>query len=941
MDVTTSPYNLAFAEEIYALYLQNPAAVDPGWRAYFDAFNTGNTNTTVNTNANGNGAATHKNGNGSSRPHQAFAAGVPVDGADVAEIQDRVGRLVGAYRSRGHRYARLDPLDLSNPSEPGPAQEQFGLTPADLDLMVGTETLPGPNQMTLRQAVEMLRETYCRSIGVEYTHIEDPEQRYWLRSRMEPMRNRLNLTREEQLRILAKLTEAETFEQFLHTKFVGAKRFSLEGGEALVPMVDLLLEHAAAHGVREVVIGMAHRGRLNMLVNILHKDAESLFAAFDDAHPEHYLGGGDVKYHLGFSTDYETRVGKKVHVSLCFNPSHLEWVNSVVEGRVRAKLERFKDVAYSSIVPLLIHGDAAFAGQGTVMETMQLCGLNGYRTGGTVHVVVNNQVGFTTNPEDSRSTPYCTDIGRMFHIPVFHVNGEDPEAVAQVVKLAMEWRQTWQRDVIIDLLCYRKHGHNEGDEPSYTQPQMYAAIARKKSVREAYVQQLTTLGKVTQAEADAIKEDKRRVLEESLKTARTPDFKGKPTSAMAGLWSRYQGGKDVDCPDGETAISDATARQLLTSLSQVPEGFALHPKLKNFMTARQEMAQGTRPLDWGAGEALAFASLVTQGNPVRLSGQDAGRGTFSHRHAVLHSTQDGARYVPLTSLAPGQAAFNVYDSPLSEAGVMGFDYGYSLDFPEALCIWEAQFGDFANGAQVIIDQFISSAEVKWNRLSGLTLLLPHGYEGQGPEHSSARLGRFVGLCANDNMQVCNVTTPAQLFHLLRRQVVRPYRKPLVVFTPKSLLRHKSVVSALKDFTSGTFRRVLTDPTPPKGKVRRVLVCSGKVFFDLDQARVERGVDDVAILRMEQLYPVPMRELMAALEPYAPGTPFIWVQEEPWNQGAWHYVRGRLPEAFHQRHPIKVVSRAESASPATGSQGAHKIEQARIVEEALGEGGMLR
>ncbi|MEW5853823.1 MAG: 2-oxoglutarate dehydrogenase E1 component [Myxococcota bacterium] len=919
-----SPHNLSFAEELYEKFLADPQSVDPSWRQLFESFSKGNG---------------HANGHGTN----GFAAAltltptpvVPRVGA-AAELQDRVFRLIGAYRARGHKYANLDPLGLKAGAGSGPDLETEAFSDGELDQLVPSGTLPGPAVARVRDMVAQLRETYCRSIGVEFSHIEDNTMRLWLQNRMEATRNRLTLTQEEQLRILTKLTEAESFEQFLHTKFVGAKRFSLEGGESLIPLMDLVVDSAGVSGVREVVIGMAHRGRLNVLVNIMDQEPEHLFAAFDDKHPEAYLGGGDVKYHLGYSTDRKLPNGKSVHLSLCFNPSHLEWVNCVVEGRTRAKQDRFSRGNPQQVLPLIVHGDAAFAGQGLVMETMQLAALPGYATGGTIHVVVNNQVGFTTPPESARSTPQATDIGRMFHIPIFHVNGEDPEAVAHVVKLAVDWRQTFGKDVIIDLFCYRKFGHNEGDEPSFTQPLMYQAISRKKTVREEYMTHLLKLGHVTEQQAEEIRENKRQSLEQALQNARNPGFHQRPISALAGLWSKYKGGKDAETPEVNTAIPEDLCRQLLTSISTPPPDFAVHPKLVKFLEARREMAQGVKPLDWGAAEALTFASLVHQGYPVRLSGQDSRRGTFAHRHAVLTSTVDGNSYTPLQHVRAGQAPFEVYDSPLSEAGVLGFDYGYSLDYPDALIIWEAQFGDFVNAAQVIIDQFLISAETKWNRLSGLTLMLPHGYEGQGPEHSSARVGRFLHLSAQDNIQVANVTTPAQLFHLLRRQVLRLFRKPLVLFTPKSLLRHKSVVSDLAEFSRGRFVRLIGDREEnDRAKIRRVLLCSGKVYFDLDQARVERGRDDVAIIRLEQLYPFPLTLLAEELQKYAAGTPLVWVQEEPLNQGAWAFIRGKLPKSITERHPLSHVARAESPSPATGSLAAHKLEQSMLVDEALG------
>lgn len=913
------PHNLAFAEELYAQYLEDPSQVEPTWRSYFDA----------------NWPA-----NGTSTPGHATPP-APSGRGDSAHLQDQVDRLVAAYRARGHRFANVDVLALNPPVANGPSLEEYGLSQHDLDTPVSTQTVPGPNQMTLGQLVAMLQETYCRTIGAEFMHIEEPDVRNWLRLKMESARNRVALSNAEQLRILTKLTAAEVFEQFLHTKFVGAKRFSLEGGESLIPMLDLMVEHAGNMGVREVVLGMAHRGRLNVLANIMRQDPESIFAGFDDVQPERYLGAGDVKYHLGYSTDVELASGRKVHVSLCFNPSHLEFVNPVVEGRTRAKQDRFQDNGHMACVPVLVHGDAAFAGQGVVMETAQLAGLPGYSTGGTIHVVVNNQVGFTTSPQDSRSTPYCTDLGRMFHVPIFHVNGEDPEAVAQVANLAVEFRQTWKRDVIIDLYCYRRHGHNEGDEPSYTQPVMYQAVARKRGVRQEYVAHLTQLGHITPERAEAIRAEKRAALEQSLKKARDPSFERPAISSMRGLWSRYRGGRDADCPHTDTAITLTRAQNLLRKLGSHPEGFSIHPKLRQFMHHRAQMAEGTRLLDWGAAEALAFASLLTEGYPVRLSGQDSGRGTFAHRHSVLRATDTGDQFVPLNNLSAEQARYSVWDSPLSEAGVLGFEYGYSLDFPDALVIWEAQFGDFVNSAQVITDQFICSAEAKWNRLSGVTLFLPHAYEGNGPEHSSARIGRFLTLCAQDNMQICNVTQPAQLFHLLRRQVLRSFRKPLVLFTPKSLLRHKAVVSPLDDITQGAFQTVLPDLSIEPAKARRVLLCSGKVYFDLLAERQAKGIEDVAVVRMEQFYPFPLTALDNALGVYPEGTPVIWTQEEPWNQGAWHFIRGRFSEQLLARNPLRVVARRASASPATGSHAAHKLEQDEILAAALGNGGTVQ
>ena len=645
------------------------------------------------------------------------------------------------------------------------------------------------------------------------------------------------------------------------------------------------------------------------------------------------IGRGDVKYHMGYSTDREMHSGRKMHLSLAFNPSHLEIVNPVVEGRVRAKQDRAgRDPQRKSVLPVLIHGDAAFAGQGVVAEVLNLASLEGYATGGTIHVIVNNQVGFTTNPEDARSTPYCTDIARVLRAPVFHVNGEDPEAVVWAVQLAVAYRQTFQQDVLIDLYCYRKYGHNEGDEPAFTQPKMVEVIKQKRPPREVYAKRLADEGVASPAEADLLMERRMARLEEELERTRKEGAR-RSNSAMAGLWSQYRGGPDTETPEVPTAVPEEKLRALLSSIAQVPAEFQPIDKIVQLLELRRKLAEGpaTETFDWGVGEHLAFATLLDEGHPIRFSGQDVRRGTFSHRHAVLADVRDGKRYTPLAHLREGQGRFDIFDSALSEAGVMGFDYGWSLDTPDSLCVWEAQFGDFANGAQVVIDQFISSAEDKWNRLSGLTLLLPHGFEGQGPEHSSARLERFLGLCAEDNMQVCYPTTPAQIFHLLRRQVLRPWRKPLVVMTPKSLLRAKAAVSTLNDLAQGSFQRVIPDEQVKKG-ARRVLLCSGKVYYDLAAARVEKKREDVAIIRLEQLYPLSDAALKEALAPH-PKAEVIWVQEEPFNMGAWYHLHARWPASLPR---LACVSRPESASPATGSEKSHKFEQHLLVDQAFGD-----
>jgi len=815
-----------------------------------------------------------------------------------------------------------------------------------------SENVAGPDRTTLRELVGLLRETYCRKIGVQLAHLHDIELRNWLQNRMESTRNRLAMTREERLRVFQQVIGAEVFEQFLQNKFLGSKRFSLEGSESLIPLLERLIERAARSSVTEVVIGMAHRGRLNVLANVLKKPASQIFAEFQDKLDEKVDlndGGGDVKYHLGFSIDRVFGQGSdehKVHVSLTFNPSHLEWVNTVVQGRIRAKQDRLGDTGRTRALPILIHGDAAFAGQGIVAEALNMSELPGYRVGGTVHIVVNNQVGFTTSPHSAKSTTYATDVARMLQIPIFHVNGEDPEAVCQVVDLAVDFRQRFHRDAIVELWCYRKLGHNEGDEPTYTQPVMYRAIASKPSIRMAYLAHDAANpssdggAPITVEETDAIAAAKRKALDGELEIATKLETPPRP-STFAGAWARLKGGADGTVPEVPTAVSLAAIKDVTRALVTVPPDFHVHPKLqKLIIEARAAMGAGEKPIDWGMGEALAFGTLLAQGTRVRLSGQDSRRGTFSHRHAVLCDHDDGHEYTPLAHLGPKQGVFEVRDSPLTEGAVLGFDFGYSLDMPDGLTIWEAQFGDFVNAAQVIIDQFISSSEAKWHRVSGLTLLLPHGMEGQGPEHSNARLDRFLNLCVNDNMQVCNLTTPAQYFHALRRQVLRPYRKPLIIMSPKSLLRHPAATSPLSAFTEGKFQHIIPDPVvKDPAKVKRVLLCTGKVYYDLIAAREARSYDDVAIIRIEQLFPLHKDELLEALSAYAEGTPVVWVQEEPKNMGAWAYINRELPPLFAGSFPWSSITRPLSASPATGSAKRHTREQTRLVAEAFGKGAI--
>jgi 2-oxoglutarate dehydrogenase E1 component len=963
--------NQGIVEELYFRYRQNPRAVAEDWRKFFDSMSEAERSEITSSGAVVRTPVAHGNGNGHGASHAPAANGAAhgttlsaasINGQRAAvhdewldrgsvpplalsignqaanEYQERVTALVQGYRMRGHRFAQLDPLGLAKVDESELSLERFGLADVDPDTVFATGNFAGRPQLPLREIVRRLRETYTRTIGVEFRNIEEPEIRSWMQDQMEPTSNRLSLTPDHQVRILSKLIDAEIFEQFLHTKYVGAKRFSLEGAESLIPLLELVIEHAGADHIEEVVIGMAHRGRLNVMANVMEKSLKEIFAAFEDENPELSLGRGDVKYHLGYSSDRLTPSGQSVHLTLAFNPSHLEFVNPVVEGRVRAKQDRrgardMNPQDRKKVLPLLIHGDAAVIGQGVVQETINLSGLRGYTTGGTLHVVVNNQIGFTTVWEDARSGRYCTDIFRMLRCPIFHVNGEDPEAVAQVVKLAMDYRNRFHRDVVIDLYCYRRYGHNEADEPRFTQPMMYSAVDKKPSVREVYVKRLVELGNFSEEKAKEIEQARRRVLEEALEAIRGQHFVP-PNYSMQGLWAGYVGGSDAACPQVPTTVPIDQLSELIERSTSVPPDFQVHPKLERVMAMRREMASGSRPLDWGTAELAAYATLVTEGFIVRLSGQDSRRGTFVHRHAVLHDNAKGRLYTPLAHLSPTQGRFEVWDSPLSEAAVLGFEYGYSLDTPDALVLWEAQFGDFCNGAQVIIDQFLSSSEDKWYRLSGLVLLLPHGFEGQGPEHSSARLERWLTLCAEDNMQVCNLTTPAQLFHVLRRQALRPYRKPLIIMSPKSLLRSPAATSKLDELASGTFQRIIPDEAIPAKDVKKIVLCSGKIYYELLAARREHKRNHVAIVRIEQLFPLRAEFLEPILASYAQGTPVVWVQEEPWNMGAWYYMRARLPELLSSRHPLSCVCRPESASPATGSMGAHKIEQASVIDRAL-------
>jgi 2-oxoglutarate dehydrogenase E1 component len=907
--------NLSFVEDLYYAWLGDPTSVDEPWRRYFESL---------------------PSAPGVAPAPAAFPRRRPDGAGEVraaetsdAAFQARVDRLVQAYREYGHLRADLDPLGLTQRAERF-SLDAFGLAAADLDRPVADpDGRAGP--VTLRELVARLEETYCRTIGVELAHMHDADLRRWLEQRMERTRNRCPLPPDVRRRLLEKVIEAETLEQFLATRFLGAKRFSVEGLEALLPLIELVVDRSVGHGVRNVVIGMAHRGRLNVLANVVGKPLRDIFAEFRDTAIVN-AGGGDVKYHLGYSSDRETPDGVLVHLSLSFNPSHLEWIDPVVQGRVRAKQDRYHDGERIRSVPVLVHGDAAFAGQGIVAETLAMSELEAYAVGGTIHVIANNQVGFTTSPKDARSTTYATGPARMLQIPILHVNGEDLEAVAQAVLVAVDFRQRFHRDVVIDLWGYRRHGHNEGDEPAFTQPVMYRAIQRKPTLKQVLAKRLVAEGVVTAADVEAMTAAYRARLDQAYQeSARVAVQAG--AQSMGGFWKAYRGGPLGREGEPATGVARETLRAVADVISHVPQGFRVHPKLAKVLEARAEMGRGARPLDWGAAEALALGSLAWEGTRVRLVGQDVRRGTFSHRHAVLFDQERGIPYAPLSHLHGGQGPVEVRDSLLSEAAALGFEYGYSLEMPDALTIWEAQFGDFVNAAQVIIDQFLSSSEAKWNRLSGLVLLLPHGMEGQGPEHSSARLERFLELSVDDNWRVVNLTTPAQYFHALRRQIVAPARKPLVVMSPKSLLRHPQATSPLDELVSARFRPVIAEEGSPEETTRVVLV-SGKLYYDLVAAREAQGARHVAIVRLEQLYPLATDEILGAISRLRPGVELVWAQEEPSNMGAWDYIDAHLAPQLPSR--LQLVARPPSASPASGSATRHKLEQEQLVREALGE-----
>ncbi|MGY6554661.1 MAG: 2-oxoglutarate dehydrogenase E1 component [Wenzhouxiangella sp.] len=920
--------NAAYVETLYEAWLDSPGSVPEHWQSLFSQLNE----------------------SGQDSRHQAtlerfrqLSTNGVLEHLSAAPAEDYkqagVLRMINAFRVRGHQRAQLDPLGLSErPQVPDLDIEFYGLVEADLKTSFHTGTLAGPDRLPLAEIVEICRRTYCGSIGSEYMHITDTNQRRWLQQRLEGARGDYVPSKEERLRLLEKLSAAEGLEKYLHSKYVGQKRFSLEGGESMIPLFDTLIRHCGSQGVKEMVIGMAHRGRLNMLVNILGKSPRDLFAEFEGALAKDDPNrSGDVKYHMGFSSDVRTP-GGVMHLALAFNPSHLEIVNPVVAGSARARQTRLGDELREQVMPVLVHGDAAIAGQGVVMELLNMSQARGFAVGGTFHVVVNNQIGFTTsNPIDARSTLYCTEVAKMVQAPIFHVNADDPEAVVFVTRLAADYRREFKKDVVIDLVCYRRHGHNEADEPAATQPRMYQVIRKLDSTRKLYADRLIQEGLVSEQEISDASEAYRTKLDSGEAVI---DLVPDEDALVTVDWTPYLDSDWRDPADTRLTLSDIHA--LADTMTSLPEDFGIHKQVERIVDARRKMAAGEIPMDWGFAENLAYASLIKAGHGLRLVGQDSGRGTFFHRHAVLHNQNDGSSLITLGRLTDNERKVTIIDSLLSEEAVLGFEYGYATADPGSLVIWEAQFGDFVNGAQVVIDQFIASGETKWGRLCGLVMFLPHGYEGQGPEHSSARLERFMQLCSGNNIQVCVPSLPSQMFHMLRRQMIRPFRKPLIVMTPKSLLRHKASVSTLEDLSHGAFQLIIDDPAKPRTEqVKRVVFCAGKVYFDLAAQRDELGIDDIALVRVEQLYPFPREEMQAIIARYGSAGEVIWCQEEPLNQGAWFQIRHHIQACIAPGQTLKYVGRDASASPAVGYYQVHQEQQKRLVSDALTHGqGMV-
>ncbi len=932
--------NAPYIEAFYEQFLEDPESVDPSWRAYFRLIQD-------------QGAPRETAHSGvvarferlAREPRRVVAAEAGFD-AHAAEKQAGVLRLINYYRVRGHQAAKLDPLGLTPMQQVPDLDPAFhGLGPEDMETVFNTGSLAiDADRLPLKEIIRLIKAVYTDTIGAEYMYLTETEEKRWIQKRLEPMAFQPKVAIKRKREVLRQLVAAEGLERYLHRKYVGQKRFSLEGGDALIPALDEVLHACAARDVEEIVIGMAHRGRLNVLVNILGKSPKDLFAEFEGKYTAETLKkAGDVKYHMGFSTDVEVS-GKRLHLVLAFNPSHLEIVNPVVEGSVKARQTMRSDDIGDRIVPVLIHGDAAFAGQGVVMETLQLSHSSGYGTGGTVHVIVNNQIGFTTpNPieaeagREARTSRYCTDLAKMLEAPVFHVNGDDPEAVVFVTRLAMDFRNEFHKDVIVDICCYRRWGHNEADEPSVTSPVMYEAVKKHPTPLSVYARKLEEEGNLAKGAAEPLVDAYREGLDKGENAVRV-------TLGLVGNkhtvdWAKYRKGS-WDSPVDTTITKDAL-RSLSKRLLSLPDGFTLHPRVVKIYEDRKQMAAGKLPMDWGFAETMAYGSLVNEGFAVRLSGQDARRGTFFHRHATVHDYKTGERYTPLQHLSKDAAKFDVNDTLLSEVGVLGFEYGYSTTDPESLVIWEAQFGDFANGAQVLFDQFIASGYAKWERLCGLTVFLPHGYEGQGPEHSSARLERYLQLCAENNQQVCVPSTPAQMFHMLRRQMKRGFRLPLIVMTPKSLLRHPLSVSSIEDITRGGFQPVIPEVEAlDANKVKRIVFCSGKVYFDLLQARQKEKLDHVALVRIEQLYPFPREGYEAVLASYPKAKDIVWCQEEPENQGAWYQIKHRLATYLGSGHRMLYATRKGSATTAVGYLKVHQIQQEEVVREALTGGNVM-
>jgi 2-oxoglutarate dehydrogenase E1 component len=925
--------NLAYVEQLFETYLTDPNAVPEEWRSYFDKL------------PSVDGYQGRDIVHSSIREqfehisrNQRFLAtgGVPASAtSDADRKQIRVLQLINAFRFRGHQEAKLDPLGVwqrPKVEDLDPAFHELADSDSDIEFQTGSLNL-GSETMKLRDIVAGLRQTYCESIGAEYMHVVDTRIKRWFQQRMEPVRSKPEYETKTRKHILERLTAAEGLEKYLGSRYPGVKRFGLEGGESLIPCLDELIQRAGSYGAKEIVLGMAHRGRLNVLVNTLGKNPKELFDEFEGKKLAD-SGSGDVKYHQGFSSNVMTP-GGEVHLAMAFNPSHLEIVSPVVEGSVRARQTRREDDEGNKVVPIIMHGDAAFAGQGVVMETFQMSQTRGFGVGGTIHIVINNQVGFTTSKqEDARSTEYCTDVAKMIQAPILHVNADDPEAVMFVTQMAMDYRNEFKNDVVIDLVCYRRRGHNEADEPAATQPVMYEKIRKLKTTRNLYAEQLVAAGVITEDDIKEMENDYRDALDNGEHVVKS--LVKEPNKELYVDWTPYLGHEwTAKC---KSSVPLKTIQKLGKKLTSVPEGFSIQRQVSKIVTDREKMTAGALPINWGYGEVMAYATLLNEGHPIRLTGQDIGRGTFSHRHAVLHNQKDGSTHIALAELAEDQPKFEIYDSLLSEEAVMAFEYGYSTTAPDGLVVWEAQFGDFANGAQVVIDQFLTSGEHKWGRLCGLTLLLPHGYEGQGPEHSSARLERFLQLCAEQNIQVCVPTTPSQVFHMLRRQVKRPLRKPLVAITPKSLLRHKEATSDLDDLTSGTFQTILPEkePSDPK-KVTRLIMCSGKVYFDLLERKKADERDDVAIVRIEQLYPFPGDDLDELLSKYSKLKHVVWCQEEPMNQGAWYCSQHHMRNALHRLNPklyLQYAGRDASAAPACGHMSVHIEEQKKLVNDAF-------